>query len=162
MTHVILDNPRRRSADLTGTLLVCGQAIGFGVLPILVLVSPKHWSVMWSEWLIVVLAAIVSLLGAAIAAWRVLGREVIALDGGVLHVNYTAGFFRRSVRLPLTPTTEVRLKLPNRSELPNNAFGVGHRPVIVRNAAGKLRCGMGLGEQQAEALAKHIREASSA
>ena len=160
MTDIILNNPRRGSAEFFGTLLILGQAIGFGILPVYALLHPEYGAP--PEWFIATLSAVVSLLAMSIVAWRMFGREAIVLDAGVLRVRYTAGFLHRSLSLRLSKETEVGVVPPGRSEIPNNVFGIGHRSVLVRNAAGQLRCGMALAEHEAEGVAERIRDASSA
>lgn len=160
MTDIILNNPRRGRAEFFGTLLIMGQAIGFGILPVYALLHPQYGAP--PEWLIAALAAVVSLLAASIAVWRLFGREIVLLDGAVLRVHYIVGLLQRHLSLPLTKATEVRVVSPGRSEMPNDAFGVGHRSVLVRSGTGQLRCGMALTHQEAETLAQRIREASGA
>jgi len=160
MTHIILDKRRRASAGVLGTLVILGQTIGFGILPMISVLHPGFTSAL--EWLLMGILGVASLVAFWIAMWRIFGREFVVLDTGVIHVHYTAGFISRSLSLPLSKGTDVRVMPPGRSEIPNDVFGVGHRSVLVRNASGQLRCGMTLATQEAESLADRIREASGA
>lgn len=157
MVDVLLDRSRRTSAGSIETFLVAAQGLGFGLMPVL-LVWHRH-DVEPLLWVIGGPALIVSLIAAALAVWRLFGRELIAIEDGSLVICRGVGRLRRRWVVPLSTVTDVSLRPFHRSDIPTNVFGFGHCSLQVSCGTRSYPCCVAVGSSTVQSVAERIRGA---
>ncbi len=156
MAEVLLDQRIRQRAGLVESGLVATLALGFLSLPVLVALN---WAIVGeAEVAVAALVVPAAVVAGVIGAWRVFGRERVISDNEALHAIRQLGPIRREHVVSFAEIAEVLAPDRNRRDLQSDAFGVGHRAILVKSRSGAVRCGFCLPEDDARQVAQRIDE----